>query len=134
MPLDERRHNLVTDFGWEGVERVVLQKPTGSQKDYGVRLYFAGAGHVEYAGRDVPLKENRQMMGTQGFSVRVPEVQFSEDLNVRRTVFALCVLSEPEKESRDIVRDIEKGMDRFKLDLSYTVPKVSPIKPGGRGR
>jgi hypothetical protein len=134
MPLEEQRHNLVSDFVWEEIEGAALEKPAGTRNDYGVRLSFAGAGHVEYDGRDLPARKNRQMLGTLGFSVRVPEVQYSEDLNVRRTIFGVYVLAESAKKSRDVVRDIETAMDRLKLDLSYGVPKVSAVKAEGRGK
>lgn len=127
MPQTEKRHSLITDYHWEPVERVRLYEAKTSTGNYRVEVHFADHGYSGYDDKDRVTGDNAQMLGTTGFSLRIPELGYNEDLNVRRKVFALYLIAPAEKRARDIVAEIEKAMDARGLDLSYRVPEIVPV-------
>ncbi len=133
MPQTEKRHSLISDFHWEPVKQVRFS-PVGTGADgYRIEVHFADHGYSRYADKDRVTGDNARMLGTTGLSLHMPELAYNEDLNVRRKMFALCLIAPAGKQARDIVAEVEKGMDVRGLDLSYTVPEIEPVEvPRGK--
>ncbi|MBD3241393.1 MAG: hypothetical protein GF331_12460 [Chitinivibrionales bacterium] len=132
MPQSEKRHSLISDFHWESVNRARLSGG-GGEDGYQVEIYFADHGYSAYEDKELVAGDNAQILGTTGFSLRIPELAFNEDMNVRRKVFALYLVAAAEKTAKDIISEVEKAMDARNLDLSYTVPKIVPVQ-SSRGK
>jgi hypothetical protein len=73
-----------------------------------------------------------QIMGIQGFTVEVPEAQYKEDMNVRRTLFAVYAVVPAKTKPAGLISEIEGEMDRLKLDLSYKPPEVKKVEFRGQ--
>jgi hypothetical protein len=131
MSQKEIRHSLVSDHRWEAVERTSIES-VGNAGDLRVHIFFAGRGQSQYDCRDAVVGMNRQVAGIDGVVIRMPELAFEEDLNIRRTASAICVVAPSDVTAKDIVSGIERAMDRRKLDLSYTVPVVEAVAPGAQ--
>jgi len=129
MSQKEMRHSLVSDFRWETVERSSIE-PVGSAGDLRVHVFFTGRGQSMYDGRDAVAGMNRQVAGIDGVLIRIPELGFEEDLSLRRTASAICVVAPSNITPKDLVAGIEKAMDKRKLDLSFTVPSFEAVAPG----
>jgi len=122
------RHALVTDYFWETGEKVVTVAPSGTIDDFSIKLYYSNGGYSEYPGKSDVTAGNRQVMGTQGFSLDAGRgSEYREDMNVQRTVSAVYIPVAAGKKPSAVVGEIEKAMDRLKLDLSYTVPKIQVL-------
>ena len=128
MPQKAMRHNLVSDFHWELVEAANVSSNASNRSEYKVRVDFKGHGYSQWDGHDRLTKDSRQILGTKGFSVSITELSYYEDLNVRRRVYQVYLIVKDDKAPKDIVRDIEKGMDVRKLDLSYVVPTMTEVE------
>jgi hypothetical protein len=122
MPQKAMRHNLVSDYQWEEVERAAIEPPTGSMQDFRVSIHLAGAGYVDYWGRDLVTQDNKQLLGSEGLSVTIAEVSYHEDVNVRRKVFEVYMVVPAGTSPKAVVAQVEKGMDARKLDMSYKAP------------
>jgi len=129
MSQKEMRHSLVSDFRWETVERSSIE-PVGSAGDLRVHVFFTGRGQSMYDGRDAVAGMNRQVAGIDGVLIRIPELGFEEDLSLRRTASAICVVAPSNITPKDLVAGIEKAMDKRKLNLSFTVPSFEAVAPG----
>jgi hypothetical protein len=123
------QHNIVSDYLWERPSAIkITDAGSVGQSDYGVELLFGPFGSAQFGAREQVVLQDRAMSGVHGFSVAVPEVEFYEDVFMQRTILAVYLVAPADKRTKDIVADIEKMMDRKKLDLSYKVPEIRALR------
>lgn len=128
MIQQTNRPTILSDFLWAPVVRAVSENMAEVSGDYQVQLIFGGSGYSYYDGREIVVGASKQIRGAEGLSINVKESDYKEDMNVQRTIFGLFVVVPKGVVLSDVVKGIEKAMDRRKLDLSYQVPEIVPIK------
>lgn len=122
------RHTVLSEYIWEFVDRCELTGKTPSADDLRIRMFYREAGFCEYNGKDEAQRVDRQMLGVQGFSVFVRESDYSEDMGIMRRIFGVYLIADAKKKPADLQKEIEKAMDRQKLDLSYRLPEIKVVK------
>jgi hypothetical protein len=128
MIQEAMRHTILSDVLWAAVQQGMSEDMTAVQGDLRVRFRFSGGGMSDYGGRDNIIGTSEQVLGTEGLTVEVKEADYKEDMNVQRTIYAIFVVLPKETRPSDAVAGIEKAMDRRKLDLSYPVPEIIPVR------
>lgn len=130
MAQNSMKHNLVSHFHWELASGASIGRAQGKgSTEFSVRVDFRNHGHSVWDGHDNAEGNNRQILGTAGTAVSLPELSFHEDLTVKRQLYRMYVIVESDKKAKQIVRDVESGMDALKLDLSYIVPTFHAVEP-----
>jgi len=130
MPSEARRHSLVSNVLWEKIERTEFSEAAGLGADeYNIKVYFKNHGFSQYEGRELMVGASDQILGTTGFSVRIPELSYAEDVAISRKVFQLCLVAPNDTKAADIVKAVEDVMDHHKVPISYKVPRFTVVKP-----
>jgi hypothetical protein len=128
MIQEPARHTILSDFLWTAIVRGVPEDMTEVSGDFRVQLFFGRSGYSQYDGRQSVINTPQQIRGIEGFSINVKESDYKEDMNVQRTIFGLFVVLPRGVKPAEMTGKIEQAMDRRKLDLSYQIPEIIPIK------
>jgi hypothetical protein len=119
-----------TDLLWERLERLEITKPGRINDQLKIKFYFEQGG-VNFSDGGAPfVNEMRQIVGTtEGLVLQEDNGLRFEDQVVKRTVLAVYLIVPAEKAAKPkkLVAEIEDGMDRLGLDLSYKAPEIVPI-------
>jgi hypothetical protein len=130
MPREYKDQRIMSDFYWEDVERVEVKKPGKIEDDFSVMLYFSDAGMSVFKGKTELNVACEQVVGTtDGLVLQLNNGTANQDLVIKRRVFRTCVLVPADKNAKAVIAQLEKAMDKLKLDLSYQIPKLTDIKP-----
>jgi hypothetical protein len=131
MSTKELRHTVLSDFRWEHVEQAEV-RPAPGGGGYKVEIWFENAGKSEYSAEQMVVSTGRQIQGSDGLKVHLPEFDFFENIVLGRTVYDIVLLVRAGTDLGRAVKDIEKAMDGRKLDLSYRAPAFTLIEPPAR--
>jgi hypothetical protein len=123
-----KQRRIVSDMIWERLEKAGLQKPGRLGGDYRVRLDFAKGGYTTLDGKEELCKGLKPLIAPTE-SVRLTFIDDTDvELALKRRVYEVYVVVPADKKKSRIVSEVESGMDRLKLDLSYLVPKFVDVE------
>jgi hypothetical protein len=128
MPNEYREQRLVSDFLWELIERYDITKPKKLDQEYRIDLHFADGAWSTFKGREPVGKAFEPIhIGRQGRALEFLGGEF-EDIKPKRQLHIAWVIAPADKRPKKIIGEIEKLMDVMKLDFSYKVPKLVPLR------
>jgi hypothetical protein len=130
---------LISDYHWEALEKVDIEKPTRMREDFLLTLHFRKGACSEYEGREGLEKSAKHIpVGSRGTSVDYDEGGGSTDLKPLRRIHATYIITDAGSKPSTVIEEMEKVMDKLKLDLSYKIPKLVAVpagrSPGKKGR
>jgi hypothetical protein len=122
------RRRFMSDFLWETVKKIDIKGPTKLVEDYTLSISFEDAGYCSYMGKEEILNAFPQMLSSEQ-TIRIYfDNGMVEELLVKRKMYKAYLLTDKNKKASDIIGEIEAGMDKMKLDMSYTVPKITAVE------
>jgi hypothetical protein len=124
-----QQQDIRTDYQWESIDTFFIQKPTEITPDFKIQIGLSGGGFAEFEGKEEVNVASREILGTtDGFVLEFQGEKSYEAPPVKRKFWDLYVIVDSKKKDGDIISDIEKAMDKLKLDMSYSVPKLKKIE------
>jgi hypothetical protein len=129
MGLSRKKQRIVSDFLWEIIDSAAIHKPPQVQSDLPVKLFFRSGGYSTYPGRSGIILQPQAVAGIQGFTLEYENEVYAESLTMQRMILGVYLIASSETGRREISATIDKGMDRYELDLSFKTPALKPAGP-----
>ncbi|MDD5675451.1 MAG: hypothetical protein PHC61_14875, partial [Chitinivibrionales bacterium] len=124
-----KTQRLMTDFYWEVLDKIEVQKPGKINTDYSVGFFFVNGGKTFIKGHDNCNTAFEQIRGTtEGVVLKLNNGFANQDQIIQRRIYRTIILAPGDKNAAAITEAVESMMDKLKLDMSFAMPKVKEIK------
>jgi hypothetical protein len=121
------QENMISDFSWERIDRSGISRPSGFAVDYAATLYFANGGYSTFSGKEKMNLSRVPIAAEKEFALRDNSKGITVEGNQYRLVIRLFAVAEAAKSNKEIISEIEQGMDSLKLDMSFKPPELIPV-------
>ncbi len=123
-----QRRRIVSDYVWERLDGARIGPGGKLDDDLRVTLSFARGNHSVFPGKQM-LTEHAVSLVAPG---EAAQLQFTNgsgyEVFFKRRIHRTYLIAPADLSVKRIVSRIEGAMDKLKLDLSYTVPRIEPLE------